>query len=515
MIHKTIIKKNAYYDSVTLMSLSSKVLSMEGVEEAVISMATEMNKALLENVGLATEETRKAENNDLIIALRVDSEESYEAALNMAYELLNSRKKKEKKGQAPSPKTIKAALKQMEDANLAVISVPGQYAAREARIALENGLHVMMFSDNVSLADEKSLKELAREKGLLMMGPDCGTAAINHTGLCFANRVKEGSIGIVAASGTGLQEVMVQIDRLGGGISQAIGTGGRDLKEEIGGIMMLQGLKALDQDPNTQVIVLISKPPAPVVESRILDKVKEIKKPVIICFLEGSPEKVEAVNATFGFNLLDTAQKAVIASGASLDLGNEKAREAEIKLQVETARKALNDSQKYVRGLFGGGTLCAEALSIIRQELGNVKSNVSKRKEEKLESLDNYTGNVLLDLGEDEFTLGKPHPMIEPTLRLDKIKKEAANNEVGVILMDFELGFGSHETPVQTTLGAIIEAKELAKQAGRSIIFIAYICGTQLDKQDYLLQKELLQKEGILLAESNVEAAYMASTILK
>ncbi len=511
----TIIKKNAYYDSVTLMSLSSKVLAMEGVTEAVISMATPMNKELLEKVGLSTKEAQDAGGNDLIIAIRADHQGALEAAEKKVDELLNTRKKGRDKGEAPSPKTIAGALKTMEGANLAVISVPGQYAAREAKIALENGLHVMMFSDNVTLEEERRLKELARERGLLMMGPDCGTAAINQTGLCFANQVRKGGIGIVAASGTGLQEVMVQIHRLGGGISQAIGTGGRDLKEEIGGIMMLQGLKALDQDPETQVIVLISKPPAPSVEERILEQVKSLQKPVVLCFLEGDPEGIAADNLIFAYNMYDTAEKAVRASGHELNSEAESQRRAQVEVFIQRAKGNLKPQQKYVRGLFGGGTLCAEALTILRKELGSIKSNISKRPQEALADLDSYTGNVLLDLGEDEFTLGKPHPMIEPALRLDRIKQEAKDETVGVILLDFELGFGSHETPVGVTLDTIKEAKALASQEGRSIIFIAYLCGTELDKQGYRSQLELLETEGVLVAQSNVEAAYMAARILQ
>ena len=238
MLSKTIIKKNEYYDSVTLMSLSSKLSDIEGVEEAVVAMATKMNKELLAATGMFTAGVEQCGDNDLIIAIKAISGERYEQAFKLVEEFLTSTtKQKKRKEQAPT--TMTSAIETMPEANLAIISVPGEYAAREARTALDNGLHVMIFSDNVTIEQEKALKEYGREKNLLVMGPDCGTAVINNIGLCFANKVKKGNIGLVSASGTGLQEVMVLIDKFGGTISQAIGTGGRDLREEIGGIMMI------------------------------------------------------------------------------------------------------------------------------------------------------------------------------------------------------------------------------------------------------------------------------------
>ncbi|WMM24508.1 acyl-CoA synthetase FdrA [Tissierella sp. MB52-C2] len=512
MISKVIVRKNEYYDSVTLMSLSSKVLEIEGVEETVVSMATKMNKELLANIGMSTDEVEKAGDNDLLIAIKATADEVYNKAFEFVQELLTSRNTKKKKGEVPSPKTIDAALEQMEDANFAVISVPGQHAAREARKALEKGLHVMLFSDNVTLEQEKELKELGREKGLLVMGPDCGTASINNIGLCFANEVRKGNIGIVGASGTGLQEVMVQIHRLGGGISQAIGTGGRDLKEEIGGIMMLEGLKALSRDKDTEIIVLVSKPPAKSVEKKILEEVKNIEKSVVICFIDGNKEEEKDLNNTsFVYDLYEAARKAVELAG----MNNEKDKiHSELLTRAKELKKTLKPEQKYFRGLFCGGTLCAEALSILRGNFDSIKSNVAKNQNEKLEDIKIYSGNVLLDLGEDQFTVGKPHPMIEPTLRLDKIVKEAKDAEVGVILLDFELGYGSHDEPVGVTIKAIKEAKKVASDNGKNIIFVAYICGTDIDKQNYAKERSLLEQEGVIIAESNSEAANIVIEIL-
>ncbi|CCQ98465.1 putative enzyme with acyl-CoA domain [[Clostridium] ultunense Esp] len=508
----TIIRKNAYYDSVTLMSLSSKILDMEGVEEAVISMATDMNKQLLQNVGLATDDSNNAGSNDLIIAIQASNENSYEEALALVDELLSPKSKKKEKGKFQNPKTIDKAVEYMEDANLAVISVPGQYAAREAKKALEKNLHVMLFSDNVSLEDEKMLKEIGKEKGLLVMGPDCGTACINNVGLCFANEVRKGRIGIVGASGTGLQEVMVQIHRLGGGISQAIGTGGRDLSKEIGGIMMMEGLRALDKDENTEVIVLISKPPEISVEEKILEEIKTVKKPVVVCFIDGKEDDRQNSKAYFVYGLYDAARKAVELTGEYESALHEKEKSSPV--DVKELKKLLKPEQKYFRGLFCGGTLCSEALSVLRDSFESVRSNVAKNKSEKIGNINDYSGNVLLDLGEDEFTFGKPHPMIEPTLRVERIIRESKDENVGVILMDFELGYGSHDDPVGVTTDSIKKAKEIARKAGRNLIFVAYICGTELDKQVYEKQKEMLEEEGVIVAKSNLEAANIVKEIL-
>lgn len=508
---ETMVRKNTYKDSVTLMSLSNKVKELEGVSDAIVAMGTDMNKEFLRDAGMSSGESDSAGSNDLIISIDAKDKETYEKALKLVDELLASKRTGDTKGEAAPPKGILQALDEGIEANLVLISVPGDFAAREARIALENNLHVMIFSDNVSLEDEKELKELGREKGLLVMGPDCGTASINNVALCFCNVVRKGSIGIVAAAGTGLQEVMVQIHRLGGGISQAIGTGGRDLKEEIGGIMMLEGLKALDRDDGTEVIVLVSKPPAKSVEKRILEQVEKTKKPVVICFLDGSKDHEEIPQATFVYRLADAADAAVEKVGLKVE---HVGKEGVIRDRLMELRNALQPQQKYLRGLYCGGTLCAEALSVVRSGLGEVRSNVAKKAEEKLESSETYSGNVLIDLGEDQFTRGRPHPMIEPSLRLDWILKEAKDPEVGVILLDFELGFGSHEDPAGVTVEAVREAKRLAAEDGRGLVFVAYICGTDLDKQGYEAQRRILEEEGVIVMESNAEAAGLAKDLL-
>ena len=291
MLVQALIKKNTYIDSVSLMSLSNRASDIEGVDQAMIAMGTDMNKEVLKNIGLSTPEIEGANSSDLMIIVKAATEELCENAFIQVEELFIKKAKPKEAGEVKYS-TIPSAAKNIPEANLAVISVSGAYAAREARKALENDLHVMLFSDNISLEDEIELKKLAHEKGLLVMGPDCGTAIISNVALCFANAVRKGNIGIVGASGTGSQEVTVLIHNLGGGITQLVGTGGRDLSEEVGGIMMLDGIRALEADPSTEVIVLISKPPHPTVEKKVLAEIKNCTKPVVVCFMGGKEDAV-------------------------------------------------------------------------------------------------------------------------------------------------------------------------------------------------------------------------------
>lgn len=508
---KVAIQKNAYHDSVALMSLTGQVNGLDGVAEAVVSMATPMNKELLAGVGMLTEEASASGENDLILAVKAESEETLEEAFRLIDELLNAQKGKKKKGEG-TIQTWGAAVQALPDANLAIISVPGEYAAREAEQALKRGLNVMIFSDNVSLADEKRIKETAASKGLLVMGPDCGTAIINGTGLCFANDVRRGSVGLVAASGTGLQEVTVQLHRLRLGVSQAIGTGGRDLHEDIGGIMMIEGIRALQADEGTEVIVLISKPPHPEVQRRILRELEGSSKPSVICFLDGDAEALREAGFKAASTLLDAARLAagVLNPDAVRD---EASRFPELAKEADRQRSRLAASQSDVRALFCGGTLTAEALSILRGEGLSVKSNVAKKAEEKLKDVSVSAGHTLLDLGDDEFTVGRPHPMIEPSLRNGRILQEAKDPATAVLYLDFELGFGSHDDPAGISIEAIREAKRLAEAEGRFLPVIAYICGTELDKQDKAAQTRMLEEAGVLVADSNMEAALLAARL--
>lgn len=513
MVSKVMIEKNAYHDSVTLMSLSASTSKLDGVKQVVVSMATPMNKELLENIGLLTDDAKSASENDLIIAVDADTKENIDQVFVEIEEELNAKKGGKKKNGETTTENTESALNLLPDANLAIISVPGNYAAREARKALNKDLNVMIFSDNVTIEEERELKELGKEKGLFVMGPDCGTAIINNVGLCFANKVKSGSIGLVGASGTGLQEVSVQIDRLGEGISQAIGVGGRDLQESIGGIMMLEGMKALEKDEDTKVIVLISKPPAASVQHKILKQIKSMTKPVVVCFLDGDATEVEKVGASFAGTLKQGAVLAVNALGNSDKEQSEEISDEQNEW-IKKQKEEMNSSQRYIRGLFCGGTLTSEALTVIRPHVDEIKSNVAKRENEKLEDVHASQGNTLVDLGDDEFTQGKPHPMIEPSLRNERIIEEAKDPETAVLLLDFELGYGSHEDPVGVTYEALQEAQKIVKENGRCLPIVAYICGTRADKQDYSEQAKKLDQLDICIADSNEQAAEIAVKLI-
>lgn len=497
----TRVLRDTYYDSVTLMSLTARLKIDLAPRELVVVMATETNRRLMESVGFDNPELQELAPTDCVIAIMTDDDESVLETIVASLERGISDVARPGSGDETF-RTIPAANAAL-GANLAVISVPGAYAAREAATALAEGLNVMLFSDNVSVEDEIALKLTARDKGLLMMGPDCGTAIINHVGLCFANSVRRGSIGLAAASGTGLQEVSVLVDRFGGGISQAIGVGGRDLSEAVGGIMMIEAIGALAADSETSVVVLVSKPPAATVHERILAELEGVRKPVVVCFLDG--EKPAESAHRYATTLAEAAVLALEAAGIEApDLVSLSSQQERI---VEEHRRP----GKYVRGLYCGGTLCAEALSLSRSSLRELTSNVAKKSHEKMRDLARCTGHCLVDLGDDFFTNGRPHPMIEPTIRLDRLLQEARDPDTGVILMDFELGYGSHEDPVGTTLATIAEAQTI----NPDLVFVAYVCGTQTDKQRLDAQEKKLADAGVLLARSNAQAVRLATALVE
>lgn len=491
------------------MSLAAKIKKETKAKEVVVLMATDMNKELIDKVGLGCEMSRNCTQNDCMIG--IDCEGDAEELVTRIINELNSGNKTKKDKKEVVYHTQEALYEEFAT-NMAVISVPGAYAAHEARIALNNNKNVMLFSDNVSEKDELALKQLAVEKGLLLMGPDCGTTIINGVGLCFANKISKGDIGIVGASGTGLQEVTVLIDKLGGGITQAIGVGGRDLHKEIGGIMTMHVLKALSEDEATKVCVVVSKPPEAGVETKIIELAKTINKPVVLCFIDGINEGCDG-NITYVKELAKAAEKAVELSSGTVRSCQELEKKKE--LAALTAAKVMSPSQKKLRALYCGGTLCSETLSIARKELSDVHSNLAKKADEVLLDPLVSQGNTIIDMGDDFFTNGKPHPMIEPSIRLDRIIQEAKDPATAVILLDFELGYGSHEDPVGCSIETIVEAQVLAESEGRKLIFIAYVLGTNHDKQNYEASVRMLEKQGVIVANTNAQAAHLALEVIK
>ncbi len=509
-----LVQKDSYYDSVFLMLINQDVKGFPGITEAVVSMGTEVNVELLRDMGLSSPEIESATPNDLIIALEGESEQIVTEAMESAKKLLN-KKSSGDDGAAYRPSSLDAAVKAVPEANLVVISLPGEFAPREVRKALMNGLHVMLFSDNVSLEQEIALKNLAAERGLLMMGPDCGTAIINGKPLCFANVVRRGTIGMVAASGTGLQEVSCSIEKLGAGLTQAIGTGGRDLKnEKVGGTMMLMGIEALKNDESTKVITVVSKPPAASVAGKVIDALKKTGKPCVVHFI-GVDKRPPEGNVYFAGNLEEAAGMAVsLSRGKTYEPVVFTIPEAEVASLVERETAKMSSGQVYLRGLYTGGTLADESMILLYDALGGVFSFESKDPEFVLKDPHTSQKHTIVDLGEDVFTVGRPHPMIDPSTRTDRMKKEMSDSQVAVMLLDCVLGYGSHADPAGAMVPFLNEAKAKAAERGGYLSVIASVTGTSGDFQNMDEQRRKLESAGVVVMPSNYQAAMLALQIM-
>jgi FdrA protein len=502
---------NLYKDSVTLMQLGAQLRERDGIAQASCLMATPANLAQLQDADLSID--TPASPSDLLVVARGEAA-ACDAAIVAAETMLQA-KGAAGDGDAAAfslPLTSLAlGVERAPDADLALISVPGDYAAAEAMKALALGLHVMLFSDNVSIAEERAIKTVARSKDLLLMGPDCGTAIVNGVPLGFANVVRRGDIGLVAASGTGLQEVTCRIHNLGAGISQALGTGGRDLKEEIGGITMLQGLAALAADPQTRVIVLISKPPAPAIARQIEDAAGAAGKAVVVHFLGAAPEGIRA--GLFAATSLRHAADVAVALARGEPAPAPSATQADAAIAaVERLAVAMAPTQNAVRALFTGGTFCYEAqLAFIARGL-TCSSNAPAKGAKPFDShAGRFDGHVFLDLGDDDYTRGRPHPMIDPTLRDAAIRTQGADPHTAAILFDVVLGFGSHDDPARGLASALVHAQSAARAQGRTLALIGHVCGTDGDPQDKAAQVGQLEAAGAIIVGSNVEAAWLAA----
>jgi len=475
------IRRGAYYDSVVLMQLQRGLIGLPGIVDAGVVMATQANCDLLAANTLLPDSVT-ASPDDLLIVVKAENDSFASGAMDKIDSLLTRRKSSV--SQDFRPRSLSGAAKQLPEANWVLVSVPGRYAAGVARGALELGKHVFLYSDNVSLEDEVSLKELAREKGLLVMGPDCGTAIINGIGLGFANRVRRGAIGVVGASGTGTQAVTAHIHNLGGGISHAIGTGGRDLKAEVSAITAHQALDLLGRDSETKAIVLISKPPSPEVATQLISAAQETGKPVVVYFIGYAPPARRLGNLYFAISLSEAAELAVqrLANSTSEMI----------------TRSPINN--RYLRGLFSGGTLAYETLLGLQASLSPIYSNAPITDHQTLTDPLKSEAHTLIDLGDEFFMVGRLHPMIDNDLRIRRLRQEAADPKVGMILLDVVLGEGSHVDPAGELAPVIREVHN------KKIEVVAIVIGTDSDPQNIQSQMDQLNEAGAIVFRTAAEA---------
>ncbi|HAX60994.1 MAG TPA: hypothetical protein DCX95_00315 [Elusimicrobia bacterium] len=511
-----LVKKNFYRDSVFLMALSNKVRIIDGVIDSSVMMGTDANKKLLTETGFFTKEGASASPNDLLVCLSYNDTADIKKIMAGVENMLDVTVSRENTESCVSenPKNIEEAVELQPDSNMAVISIPGQYVCYQSEKLLKKGVNQMIFSDNVSVEDEIHLKKIGVEKGLLVLGPDCGTAIINGVPLGFANVVRSGHIGVVAASGTGTQEVTTIIHKNGEGITQALGLGGRDLKKEVGGLMAIEAIKMLESDPATKVICIVSKPPAEEVEKKVLEVIRTCKKPFVIIFLGSKVKRTDSGNINFAATLEDAALKSIAVLKKKKFLPKNKLPDNFVKL-AQKEKKKYSKSQKYVRGLFSGGTLCDEAMFYLSESIGGIYSNIAVNSDLKLKDRNVSYKNSFIDLGDDDFTRGVPHPMIDFTTRNKRMIQEAKDKEVAVIFFDLVLGHGAHPDPANAILPAIAESQKIAKKLKKHITFITSICGTDLDPQGFNKQKEILENAGVIILPSNMTATRFVEALLK
>jgi len=509
-LFKIIVEKGNYRDSVTLMKVSNEVSKSKGVLQAAVLMATPLNKRFLTDAGFEGSEIEKAGPDDLIIAIEAASEEVLQSSVSRVEGMLSSRASME--AEEIRPRTLASALKVMSDANLALISIPGRFAKREAMDALESGLDVFLFSSNVSREDEVELKEAAKARNLLVMGPDCGTSIINGVVLGFGNVVRRGSVGIVSASGTGIQQVSTLLDGEGLGLSHAIGTGGNDLSEKVGGTTTMEGIRLLEEDEDTRVIVLISKPPGPKTSAKILNAASGSNKPVVVNFLgegdAGASKQVRAVT------LEDAARMASgFVNGKRTGAHPFSVSESRVRSLAQSESSGMSKTQRYIRGLYSGGTLCYESQVVLTPLIGEVFSNAPLKPESRIDDATVSRKNACIDMGSEEFVVGRPHPMIDYSLRKNRLLQEARDPETAVVLLDVVLGYGSNEDPAREIRPTIVSAKKLAGAGRRYLSVVASIIGTREDPQDLQKQAKELASVGVVLMPSNAQAARFAALV--
>ena len=517
-IRRVTVLKDRYVDSVVQMASSRAMMDQDGVEWAAAAMGTPANLTTLSGKGF---DAVDATANDCFLAVEAITDDVVDAALKVGEQALAGGAGRNGSGgptaaaTAERPRSLGEALEALGDAtNLAIISVPGDYAALEAHKALSAGLHVLLFSDNVPLDQEVELKERAEEAGLLVMGPGAGTAMLGRTGLGFANVVDTADdrpgVGVVAAAGTGAQEVAALLDRGGARVTAIIGVGGRDLSETVGGRMAKSGLRALGADPGTDAVLLVSKPPSEDVAKAVLAEAGGLRlpppsaatKPAVAALIG----LAEPVPTPAGVSLASTLEGGATSLLAALGLPPLDL-DGGLKAAVAAAAAALPDGRRLVRGLFSGGTLCYEALVILSGILGPVHSNTPIRKGWGLPAPDG--SHVCLDLGEEEYTKGRPHPMIDPEARIEHLQIEGAKPDIAVVLLDVVLGYGAHDDPA----GRLAPVCAEIRAGGRGPAVVAYVLGTDGDPQGLAGQRAKLVDAGCIVPPTAGRAALAAAAL--
>ena len=551
-VSHVVIKPNFYRDSLQLMKISEKLRQSSGVSEASIVMATETNKGVLIRLGFSPSLIEQAKESDMIIAVRAKDQQSIDLAAEQIGKLFES----SEEGRLDSrdqDKTsdIDLALRKMPGTNLVLLSIPGEYVKDISYKLIEQGIHQQIFSDHVPVEDELKIKKQAVTKGVLILGPGAGTSIINGKGIGFSNAISVGPVGIVAAAGTGLQEVACLLDQCEIGVKQGLGVGGNDPKEKIGGIMMLECMKILEKDNDIKVIAIISKPPSPSVEQKIMEYViANGTKKYVLAFIGGQLTAAGKKQQRHTENFLSPASSSAnMSSGhtttADRDtgvvkvnslascvlaiantLGNQQLQKAISQLYIQPEElvnllqrewSKLQSNQKFIRALYTGGTFTYEAQVILRDiiDIGQIHSNAPIEQIKKLQDSFKSEKHSIVDLGEEEFTKGRPHPMIDPTIRKFRILEEAKDPEVGVILLDFVLGYGSNPDPVGAVIDELQLAKEIAHKQGHYLPIITHVCGTKNDIQGYERSISKLHSIGCIVMPTNALAAVASALIVQ
>ena len=501
------VRRGAYYDSVSLMQVSTAVRAASGVDAALVAMATDLNIDLL--AGMAFTLDQAVGPNDMLVAIRGVDDTAVEAGRSALDDALAGLKAAGASaggfGEAPPPRTVGAALAR-SGADLALISVPGANAFVDAMDAVTSGASVVLFSDNVTVEDEITLKDAAAAADVLVMGPDCGTAVVAGVALGFANLVRGGSVGLVAASGTGAQQVMSLLDLAGAGVSHCLGVGGRDLSSAVGGRSTRQALAALAADPSTESIIVVSKPPA----TEVLDSVQEyaagLGKPVHWATLgRGRPDLTAAVEA------------ALARSAYGIPVWPQWLAPSSVRSPVAASAEPVQPSPPVkgcLRGLFCGGTLADEAIIIATDQLGPIRSNIPLSPDLALGPDLRGPFDLVIDFGDDALTQGRPHPMIDPSLRLERIAVEGHDPTCGVLLLDLILGFGSHPDPIDELAEAIVLARAAAAVSGLELPVVVSLIGVENDPQGLTRCAATLQASGASVFASNAQATRYALSLL-